>query len=1026
MPVINITGFIEHIQLNCGGENVGIMVYRNNSKLLSAAEYHEIYAAPILNDAERREYFTFNKDEIAELKRFQSIENAVYFAISLVFFKLKKTFINFSYREVTQERQHVMDRYFPNQRFPRAFLKNDKAVSRIKTKILTLCNYHRCRGAALEKIVLALRKEAPNKPRQRQLCKSLLDLLIKQRVAIPSYSSLQAIVIEQWNIEHQRILRLFRRYSSALDRENISSLLAKASNQHHIISIKQDMKSFTTRELGNELKKHEKLKSLFLLAIEVLPRLNLPTATIHYYANMVQFYNGPRLKQLKPELSQLYLLCYSFTKFQLLNDNLLDAFKKRVNDYVTHGNTYAKEQVLKQFSLIKETRQKVSNMLMAIKEYPHPKYVPRNILYQHVDEEDLIIAAQLLVNEDLDQDILFWKYVDLNKEAIALNIRPLFLTIDFIVTNNPTLQEIVDFVETALLSSKTLDQSLHRSLETWVGKDTLPYLFCQNKLIFHRLEFLLYQRMVHHVSTNKLTLKHSIKHKRIEDDYINDKKWAKEKSKLIKGLGYDKLKKSPRNTLQQKERTLNELYRVVNHSILNDENPDVTIEKDAQGNQSWRLVKVESLPDPNKAFFSHFQPRSIVDVMQFVRHKIPFTHAFESILPKYSKTEYDDELIMGLALANAIRAGKEKMADMSDLPESALQTAEAAYFRTETLLPAIDMINNAAFELPIAKEQYIDGLMHGSLDGMKIESQFRNVKSRRSQKFFGQGAGVSAYNEILNLFSLSGRLIGTNEYEGNFTFEMVHHQNTSEVKPSILSTDKHGCNALNFALFDLTDLTFAPRIPKPHNEIFWGFGSPKDYDGYIVKPSKFIKPERFYQQWDPIQHMIVSLLTGDALPNIIIGKLSSNNYRSDMKTAFTQYNHIVRSEFLLNYIHNPKFRRAIMIALNRGEAYNRLYQAITLLRKGELRGKSEIEMEIWHQCTRLISSIILYYNTHILNTLYENSTSQSEKDFLVKVSPGAWSHINLLGYYQFCGKHNDRVIEKIINQWNWRERVDFG
>ena len=57
------------------------------------------------------------------------------------------------------------------------------------------------------------------------------------------------------------------------------------------------------------------------------------------------------------------------------------------------------------------------------------------------------------------------------------------------------------------------------------------------------------------------------------------------------------------------------------------------------------------------------------------------------------------------------------------------------------------------------------------------------------------------------------------------------------------------------------------------------------------------------------------------------------------------YNHLLRSKFILTFIHDKEFRRAILYALNRGEHYNGLYRAISLLNNGELRGKSEIEME---------------------------------------------------------------------------------
>ena len=122
-------------------------------------------------------------------------------------------------------------------------------------------------------------------------------------------------------------------------------------------------------------------------------------------------------------------------------------------------------------------------------------------------------------------------------------------------------------------------------------------------------------------------------------------------------------------------------------------------------------------------------------------------------------------------------------------------------------------------------------------------------------------------------------------------------------------------------------------------------------------------------------------------------------------------------------MHDPEFRRAILVALNRGEAFNNLYRAITVLRKGELRGQSEIEMEIWNQCTRLIASIILYYNTYILNSLYIRINDPVEKAFIASLSPGAWIHVNLLGYYQFCGQFSSELVDRWIKQWDWRKYV---
>lgn len=45
--------------------------------------------------------------------------------------------------------------------------------------------------------------------------------------------------------------------------------------------------------------------------------------------------------------------------------------------------------------------------------------------------------------------------------------------------------------------------------------------------------------------------------------------------------------------------------------------------------------------------------------------------------------------------------------------------------------------------------------------------------------------------------------------------------------------------------------------------------------------------------------------------------------------------------------------------------------------------------------------------------------NEQAKRYLVDLSPGAWVHINMLGYYQFCGDNQDRFIEHIIKQWDW-------
>ena len=117
-----------------------------NARILNQTEILDIYGVPVLDDVERREYFTFNEQEVAILKSFRILEDSVYFAICLAFFKLKQTLVDFSYRETTSERQHVIERYFNNRNSIRSLPKDRNRISRIENKVLAICNSQRYSG----------------------------------------------------------------------------------------------------------------------------------------------------------------------------------------------------------------------------------------------------------------------------------------------------------------------------------------------------------------------------------------------------------------------------------------------------------------------------------------------------------------------------------------------------------------------------------------------------------------------------------------------------------------------------------------------------------------------------------------------------------------------------------------------------------------------------------------------------------------------------------------------------------------
>ena len=81
---------------------------------------------------------------------------------------------------------------------------------------------------------------------------------------------------------------------------------------------------------------------------------------------------------------------------------------------------------------------------------------------------------------------------------------------------------------------------------------------------------------------------------------------------------------------------------------------------------------------------------------------------------------------------------------------------------------------------------------------------------------------MSAVSLNANHMAINARVIGANEHESHYIFDLLMN-NSTEIVPDMLSTDTHGVNHVNFALLDLFGYRFAPRyaqVGRVINELF--------------------------------------------------------------------------------------------------------------------------------------------------------------------------------------------------------------
>lgn len=377
-------------------------------------------------------------------------------------------------------------------------------------------------------------------------------------------------------------------------------------------------------------------------------------------------------------------------------------------------------------------------------------------------------------------------------------------------------------------------------------------------------------------------------------------------------------------------------------------------------------------------------------------------------------------MIVACLIAWATNMGLGKMGEISDIGYSKLASTSDNFIRLETLKEANDLVSNATAELTIFRHYDIDDVIHSSSDGQKYETQIHTINARHSPKYFGLKKGVVSYTLVANHIPVNARVIGADEHESHYVFDILFN-NTTEVQPERHSTDTHGTNQVNFAILHVFGYQFAPRYKNIRDKVsnaLYGFKHPSYYDG-LIKPLRKLNTNLVVDEWDNIQRIMVSLALKTTTQNIIVGKLSSYARNNKTKRALWEYDNIIRSLYLLDYIDSPPLRRNVQRALNRGENYHELRRAVSHANFGKLRFKTEYEQQIWSECSRLIPNCIIYYNASILSNLleYKESIGDVEGAALLKqVSPVAWQHVNLHGRYEF-GKRPELIdMEAIIQK----------
>jgi TnpA family transposase len=280
--------------------------------------------------------------------------------------------------------------------------------------------------------------------------------------------------------------------------------------------------------------------------------------------------------------------------------------------------------------------------------------------------------------------------------------------------------------------------------------------------------------------------------------------------------------------------------------------------------------------------------------------------------------------------------------------------------------------------------------------------------------------GISTITLGANFHPLGLKITSPNEYEGNFGLELLL-MNESDIQPTVNSTDMHGINDINYALYDGCGYEFRPRYSNiyKHAQSIYSPENPNNYpSNYIVNPTNQINKQLIFDEEYNFKRIIASILSKTCTVSTIAKKLSSSMKSNKTRKAIAEYNKILRTIHILRTIDDLSYRQDIQVALNRGESYHQLVDAIRFVNGGRIMAKTEQEQIIFKESARLVANIIIYYNSFILSQFYTQKMKQGQHrqiEALKRVSPIAWTNINFYGKYELNDITSGMSVSKLVD-----------
>ncbi|MGK0189067.1 MAG: TnpA family transposase, partial [Verrucomicrobiales bacterium] len=508
------------------------------------------------------------------------------------------------------------------------------------------------------------------------------------------------------------------------------------------------------------------------------------------------------------------------------------------------------------------------------------------------------------------------------------------------------------------------------------------------------------------IKAGALNLEYAYRYRPLEDYMISKERWQRDKAELLQRAGLSEFT-DPKQILESLDAELYAQYIKTNGRIADGSNEQVSMTKTGVFRVATPKLE-ETDAEPLGVFFPERQYISLCEVLATVDRHSHFIDDFQHHQQRYNQKKPSKGTFIAAISALGCDIGTGKILKISrDINASELENTVNWYFYPEGVQRANDRLLAFMDRLELGRlYRRSQDKLHTSSDGQQFEVRGESLNANYSHKYSRKTRAASVHSFIDERHLLFHTLVvSAAERESAWVIDGLMHNDV--IKSDIHSTDTHGYTEAIFGVMHLLGISYAPRIKNFKAQKLYIFKSRKDVDRstWKVTPDGYINSELIEKHWDDILRFIVTIKLKETSASDLFRRLNSYSKDHALYTALKAFGRILKSIFRLRYIDDLELRQAIEKQLNKVESSNRFSREVSVGQGREILQADRQEQEIAQSCKRLVKNAIVCWNyLYLTQKIAEETNPERRTAMLRSVAAGSvvsWSHINLLGEYDF-------------------------